>query len=717
MQFADLDALSANPAEAIAQLSAQLRKWSADYYRGRAPIVPDALYDSWFGRLLELEASHPELVQADSPSQRVGASPDDAFEKSTHLRPMLSLANAFSNEDVIAFDKRVRGLLVESQGNQAVPPQASEDRIAYCAELKFDGLAVNLRYESGQLIHAATRGDGNQGEKVLAGIRTIRNLPLRLLTQAVPELVEIRGEVLMYREDFAQLNHRQQAIGEQIFANPRNAAAGSLRQIDPRVTAQRPLRFMAYGVGEVVGLQLPDSHFDLLQWLELAGFSVDPSRKLCMSVSELLEFYETVAKRRNELPFDIDGIVYKVDSLMLQARLGNIARAPRFALAHKFPAQEMVTQLLAIDLQVGRTGAVTPVARLKPVQVGGVRVTNATLHNQDEIERKDLRPGDLVIVRRAGDVIPEVVGLLEPCAQQRSVPFEFPSRCPSCDARLVRESGEAVWRCPAQWACAAQKRQRLIHFASRKALDIDGLGEKIVDELLSHGLVNDPSDFYSLQAEALLSLPRMGTKRVTLLIDAIKASKGRPLSRLLFGMGVRHVGEEVSRILARRWPSLAALRAMDWLNAQIDLPQGVGVEIASSLSAFFVHPGHQRMLDRFESLWASPSAGQDLQTVDRAAEGSEQKVQEGLPCASRYPWLRSRLPAKLSGLKVVITGGFVDVSRDELETFLRQQGAQVLSSVSKNTDLLIVGANAGSKLGKAQALGIAVVLFDGVAQS
>ncbi|MBU6284413.1 MAG: NAD-dependent DNA ligase LigA [Proteobacteria bacterium] len=726
MHNADLDALPAHPALAIERLSEQLRRWSASYYRGEHQSVPDALYDRWFARLLELESQYPELVRGDSPSQRVGTTPDDAFEKLRHLRPMLSLANAFDRDDVIAFDRRVRGLLGLEEGSQPNHGKGlrEEAELSYCAELKFDGLAVNLQYHDGQLKAAATRGDGSEGENVLANIRTIRNLPLRLLVQPVPAVIEIRGEVLMFREDFDRLNESQRALGEQVFANPRNAAAGSLRQMDPRVTASRPLRFMAYGIGELQARPLADTHSGCLAWLDAAGFSVDSRRRRCQSIDELMAFYEEIARQRDSLPFDIDGLVYKVDSLSWQEQLGSIARSPRFAIAHKFPAQEMVTELLAIDLQVGRTGAVTPVARLKPVQVGGVQVTNATLHNQDEIARKDLRVGDLVIVRRAGDVIPEVVSVLEPVARVRAAAFEFPSHCPSCGSPLFREPGEAVWRCQAQWACEAQKRQRLIHFASRKALDIEGLGEKIIQELLVHQLIDDPSDFYGLNGASLKPLPRMGAKRIEQLLCAIEASKHRPLSRLLFGLGIRHVGEEVARVLAQDKKTLTGLRETCWTDPEVMLPDGVGIEIANSLQTFFEHPGHQRMLDRFELWWAAagnskqdaqpavisvlvPEQSDLLKGVDEAAI---QDWGDGSLSRDLLPLLDQQLPqALVQGLCIVITGSFKDLSRDDLAEFLRRRGARVLSSVSRNTDLLILGENAGSKLVKAQALGIKLI--------
>jgi len=699
MSFADLDSLPKDPALAVERLSQQLRQWSASYYRGDHGSIPDALYDRWFERLLELEKQHPELVREDSPSQRVGTTPDDAFEKLGHLRPMLSLANAFDLDDVLAFDRRLRGLLgIESDNGSAHNiDTGSVPKLSYSAELKFDGLAVNLRYEDGLLTRAATRGDGSEGENVLANIRTIRNLPLRLLGQGLPSLIEIRGEVLMFRDEFERLNRQQLAHGEQVFANPRNAAAGSLRQMDPRVTAKRPLRFMAYGIGERQGGQLPDSHFGLLQWLENSGFAVDSLRRRCESVSALIAFYDEVCGQRDALPFDIDGVVYKVDSLQLQEQLGTIARSPRFAIAHKFPAQEMVTELLAIDLQVGRTGAITPVARLKPVQVGGVQVTNATLHNEDEIERKDLRVGDLVIVRRAGDVIPEVVSRLETQHTQhtqRNPAFRFPRQCPSCGSELFREPGEAVWRCLAQWGCKAQKRQRLIHFASRKALDIEGLGEKIVEDLLNHQLVDDPSDFYIITKHDLDPLPRMGAKRIEQLLRSIESSKQRPLSRLLFGMGIRHVGEELARVLTQDFVTLASMRQTRWLDPDLALPDGVGVEIATSLQAFFEHPGHQRMLDRFEAWWAPKVI-------------SDQALLEGRLSQRQQQWLDQHCPKDLiQGAKIVITGSFDGLSRDDLAGFLRGRGAVVLSSVSKQTDLLILGQNAGSKLAKAQSLGV-----------
>ncbi|NCX12799.1 MAG: NAD-dependent DNA ligase LigA, partial [Betaproteobacteria bacterium] len=643
-----------------------------------------------------------------------------------------SLANAFDSEEVFAFDKRVRSLLSLDKTSEL----EGKDSLgfAYCAELKFDGLAVNLRYEDGVLKCAATRGDGYEGENVLANIKTIRNIPLRLLTADPPQLLEVRGEVLMFHADFESLNQMQAGQGEQSFANPRNAAAGSLRQIDPAITAKRPLRFMAYGIGEVLGAQLPDSHFSLLQWLEDSGFSVDSRRRLCRDPDALIGFYKAIGEQRQALAFDIDGVVYKLDSMALQSQLGAIARAPRYAIAHKFPAQEMVTRLLAIDLQVGRTGAVTPVGRLKPVHVGGVQVTNATLHNQDEIARKDLRLGDLVIVRRAGDVIPEVVALLQPPAENRSPPFCFPTHCPSCGALLSRQDGEAVWRCPAQWDCPEQRRQRLIHFASRKALDIDGLGEKIIDALLEHQAIKDPSDFYQLARDELLKLPRMGPKRVEHVLASIRASARRPLSRLVFGLGIRHVGEEVSRIITQGWRDLASLRSTSWTDPELDLPEGIGVEITTSLQAFFDHPGHQPMLDRFEQIWlqaektvladaiADDESDRDPQQANRsdldgnsasgdarAANPSDMPDSSLLAelSAAQKRWLDESLSgAVLKDAKVVVTGSFAAVSRDDLEAYLRFRGAHVAASVSKNTKLVIVGEHAGSKLSKALALGI-----------
>ncbi|UCE30760.1 MAG: NAD-dependent DNA ligase LigA, partial [Burkholderiales bacterium] len=580
------------------------------YYVLDAPTVSDAEYDRLFRELQALEAQHPELVVPDSPTQRVAGRPAEGFATVRHALPMLSLANAFDDDEVRGFDRRVR----EALGARVDPGQP----IAYSAELKFDGVAISLRYEDGLLVRGATRGDGTVGEDVTSNVRTIRAIPLRLATPLRGTL-EIRGEVLMYRADFDAINARQRAAGAWEFVNPRNAAAGTLRQLDPTITAGRPLRFFAYGVGEATGPELPGGHTALLEWLAEIGLPVGPVRELVRGPQGMLDFYRAVAARRAGLPYDIDGVVYKVDRLDWHEAIGYLARAPRFALAHKFPAEEAVTELLAIDVQVGRTGVLTPVARLKPVFVGGVTVTNATLHNEDEVHRKDVRVGDAVVVRRAGDVIPEVARVLPERRPRGAVPFAMPRACPVCGSRVVREQGEAASRCVGGLVCSAQRKQALLHFGQRRAMDIDGLGEKLVDQLVDRGLVRTPAALYRLDLEALVSLERVGEKSARNLLDAIDRSRATTLERLVFALGIRHVGEEVARVLASEFDDLNAIADADWsrigaqkAEAQKDnarrrgrgeplapVPlEGIGPEIMDSLAAFFGDPHNREVIEQ-----------------------------------------------------------------------------------------------------------------------
>jgi DNA ligase (NAD+) len=693
----------------VEALRAQLRRWANAYYVLDTPEVPDAEYDRFFRELEALELAHPELITSDSPTQRVGGVALDAFSQVTHRVAMLSLGNAFAEEDVFAFEKRIRDLL------------SPDEPCSFNAELKYDGLALSLRYENGVFVQAATRGDGAVGEDVTHNIRTVKSIPLRInLTQeelAKQTVLEVRGEVLMFRADFDALNKRQQELGDKLFANPRNAAAGSLRQLDSTITAQRPLRFFAYSVGEVLGLDLPATHSGLLNWLTDKGLPVSGHRAQAATAKELLAFYESIGALRNQLPFEIDGVVYKVNERALHDTLGYVARAPRFAIAHKFPAQEEVTELLGIDVQVGRTGAITPVARLAPVFVGGVTVTNATLHNEEEIARKNVWIGDYVIVRRAGDVIPEVVRSIPERRPASAVAFVFPSTCPVCQSALEKPEGEAVYRCTGGWLCKAQRTQSLIHFCQRRAMDIEGLGEKLVEQLVESQLIASPVDLYRLSVAQLSGLERMGEKSANNVVAAINKSRNTSLAKLLFGLGIRHVGEEVARQLATEFDNnIDLLRAQDWnkllqdkqeiqkennkrraskTDAQelLRVPlEGIGVEIVASLQAYIANSANMELLKSLLielqiPLKQKPAlvAGGDLQTNGELTH------------------------QPLLGKTAVVTGTLIGMSRDEAGDWLRSLGASVSSSVSSKTSFVLAGSDAGSKLVKAQDLGVEVL--------
>lgn len=691
-----------NPADALArarELRALIERWNHEYYVLDAPTVPDAEYDRAFRELQALEAEHPDAIAADSPTQRVGAAPAAAFGAVRHAIPMLSLNNAFDDDEVLAFDRRARELLGDLL--------TGDEPLEYCAELKYDGLALSLRYEQGRLVSAATRGDGATGEDVTANVRTIRAIPLRLQGQA-PALLEVRGEALLFRADFERLNARQRAAGEREFVNPRNAAAGSLRQLDPAVTAARPLRFLAYGVGELDGGREPDTHSALLEWLLALGLPVGSQHRVLRGAQALLSFYREIQAQRQALPYEIDGVVYKVNRIAWHETLGFVARAPRFALAHKFPAEEAVTDLLDIEIQVGRTGVLTPVARLRPVFVGGTTVSNATLHNEDEIRRKGLLIGDAVVVRRAGDVIPEV---LRPVLERRPAQgsgefasrlrvFEMPRSCPVCGSAVVREEGEAAWRCVGGLYCSAQRKQALLHFAQRRAMDIEGLGERLVDQLVEGGLVRTPADLYRLDAATLAGLERMGEKSAARLIAAIERSRQTTLERFLFALGIRHVGEEVARQLAAEYHDLDPLIAEDWAarqaaktevqkenarrrsRAQELLPvplEGVGPEITDSLQRFFAEPHNRQVIAELREAgvrWDAP----------RAAQG-----------------------ALLAGASFVLTGTLPTLSREQAAQRIRSHGGSVSASVSRRTTWVLAGEAAGSKLDKARELGVPVI--------
>ncbi|QWD35935.1 NAD-dependent DNA ligase LigA [Polynucleobacter paneuropaeus] len=654
-----------NLADRYAFLQKELARLEHAYYVLDAPLLPDIEYDRLYRELLEIEAAHPEWITSESLSQRVGGAALKEFDSVEHVVPMLSLNNAFEDAELIAFDRRCReGLNVK--------------QVDYAGELKFDGLAISLRYENGSLVRAATRGDGASGEDVTANIKTVRAIPLRLLGKNIPAVLEVRGEVFMYLEDFLKMNQLAAAQGEKEFANPRNAAAGSLRQLDSKITAKRPLSFFAYGLGalEPQGW-LPATHEEILNRYVDLGLPVCTERKVLKSVEDMLAFYHEIEAKRDSLPYDIDGIVYKVNSIVEQNTLGFVSRAPRFALAHKFPAQEALTTVLGIDVQVGRTGAITPVARLAPVEVGGVTVTNATLHNEDEVKRKDVRIGDTVTVRRAGDVIPEVVSVIKERRPKSATEFVMPSRCPVCDSHIERLADEAVARCSGGLFCGAQRKQALIHFAHRRALDIEGLGEKIVDQLVDQNLVRTPADLYRLGFSALANLERMGEKSADNLIQAINQSRNTTLARFIFALGIRHVGETTAKDLANHYQSMHAL--MDASLEDLLTVKDVGPVVADSIVSF-MEEAHNREV--IEQLLAS---GMQLSV--------EKKV----------------ISAAVVGKTFVLTGTFPSLSRDQAKDLLEKAGAKVAGSVSKKTDYVVAGTDAGSKLSKAEELGITVI--------
>ncbi|EXI78280.1 MAG: DNA ligase [Candidatus Accumulibacter appositus] len=657
------------------------------YYALDAPLIGDAEYDRLFAELQALEAEHPELLSVDSPTQRVGAAPLPEFAALTHATPMLSLNNAFADDEVAAFDRRVR------EGLASVGAVELGNEVNYSAEPKFDGLAVSLSYQDGRLLRGATRGDGSTGEDVTANLRTLRSIPLRLQGSDWPAVLEVRGEVLMLRSDFAQMNERQREKGEKEFVNPRNAAAGSLRQLDPRITATRPLRFFAYGVGVAAGTTagLPATHSELLDRLAAWGFPVARERRRVLGLAGLLTYYAEIGRQRSALPYDIDGVVYKVDELAAQARLGFVSRAPRFALAHKFAAEEAETELLDISIQVGRTGALTPVARLKPVFVGGVTVINATLHNEDEIRRKDVHIGDTVVVRRAGDVIPEVVRVLpekRPAAARR---FSMPQNCPVCGSSVVRsedEKGErdvkgvaVVARCSGGLYCPAQRKQALLHFASRRAMDIEGLGDKLVEQLVDNAIVRTPADLYQLGVVALAKLERLAEKSAGNLLAAIEKSKQTTLARFIYALGIRNVGEATARELARHFGALERLLAAD--EAQLLQVPEVGPIVAQGIRQFCSEPHNQTVIEQLRA--AGVSWSESEAAAASAGVGA------------------------VAGKVFVLTGALPTLTRDAAAQLIIAAGGKVTASVSKKTDFVVAGAEAGSKLEKAQLLGVSVI--------
>ena len=657
----------------IRELRRLIEEANYRYYVLDAPTLPDAEYDRLLRELQDLEAAYPELQMPDSPSQRVGAPPLKAFREVRHSVPMLSLNNAFSEEEVQAFDRRVREGL-----------DHTEAEVEYAVEPKFDGLAISLVYEAGRLVQGATRGDGYAGEDVTANLRTIQAIPLRLPVDSPPARLEVRGEVLMLKRDFERLNAQARDRGEKEFANPRNAAAGSLRQLDSRITASRRLSFFAYGLGQVEGTAMPETHAAVMDWLAELHFPVAPERAVVQGAAGLLAYFQQLGGKRAGLPYEIDGAVYKVNRLADQQALGFVARAPRFAIAHKYPAQEELTTVEDIEVQVGRTGALTPVARLKPVFVGGVTVTNATLHNEDEVRRKDVRVGDTVIVRRAGDVIPEVVSVVLERRPMRDLleaeypPFTMPAICPECGAPVLRLEGEAAARCSNGLSCPAQRKQAILHFASRRAMDIEGLGDKLVDQLVERGLVQTPADLYDLALEQVAGLERMAEKSAGNLVAAIGDSRGRPLARFVHALGIRNVGEQTAKDLAGHFGSLDALMAAD-LDGLMAV-QDVGPVVAESILAFFAEHHNRQVIERLRLAGA---------------------WRDGEP--------KAKVEGGLTGKTFVLTGTLPSMSRDEAKARIEAAGGKVSGSVSRKTDYVVAGAEAGSKLAKAEELGVDIL--------
>lgn len=650
----------------VRELHDLLHEHGHKYYVLDQPSITDAEYDALFHELRKLEEKHPELLSADSPTQRVGAPPLPGFEQVTHAVPMLSLGNAFSREELNEFDRRVRDRL-----------ERDDAAVNYVAEPKLDGLAISLRYENGIFVQGATRGDGKTGENVTANLRTIEMIPLKLRTDNPPPVLEARGEVFMSKSAFIALNKSMTDAGKPAFVNPRNAAAGSLRQLDSRKTAERQLSIYIYGMGELVGMPAPESQSQALEMLKTLGFPVNAETRQCAGIEACFACYEDLAERRAQLGYDIDGVVFKVDSMSEQRELGFVSRAPRWAIAQKFPAEEATTLLESVEFQVGRTGALTPVARLAPVFVGGVTVSNATLHNMDEIARKDIRIGDTVVVRRAGDVIPEVARVVLEKRSDKVLPIELPELCPVCGSDVITSDSEVKSRCSGGLRCAAQQREAIKHFASRKAMDIDGLGDKLVEQLFDEGLIETVADLYSLTVEQLVSLPRIGNKSASNLIGAIEKSKQTTLARFLFALGIRDIGETGGALLASRFGTLEALMAAD--EDALTSIDDIGPIAAASVQQFFTHP-------------------HSLEVVNSLRE-------QGIVFPEKEVSAQSD---SLAGDTYVLTGTLTDMSRDQAKAQLQELGAKVTGSVSKKTTAVFAGESPGSKVTKAQELGVPV---------
>ena len=652
----------------IDTLRQDLRRYEYEYHVLDNPTIPDAEYDRLFHQLKALEAAHPELITADSPTQRVGAKPLSGFAQIRHEIPMLSLDNAFSDEEFYAFVKRIEDRLIR------LP-----EPLTFCCEPKLDGLAVSILYVNGVLTQAATRGDGTTGEDITANIRTIRNIPLQLLMDNPPARVEVRGEVFMPHAGFERLNQQALEKGEKTFANPRNAAAGSLRQLDPKITSKRPLVLNAYGIGIAEGVDLPNTHYDRLQWLKSIGIPVNPEIRLCNGTDEVLDFYRDIQNKRSSLGYDIDGTVLKINDIALQEKLGFISKAPRWAIAYKFPAQEELTRLNDVEFQVGRTGAITPVAKLEPVFVAGVTVSNATLHNGDEIERLDIAIGDTVVIRRAGDVIPQIIGVLHDRRPTDARPIVFPETCPVCDSAIVRIEGEAVARCTGGLFCAAQRKEALKHFVSRKAMDIDGVGGKLIEQLVDRELVHTPADLFKLDLTTLTRLERMGAKSAENALASLEKAKNTTLARFIFALGIREVGEATALNLANHFKTLEALQNAD-LEALQQVPD-VGEVVANRILAFWHEPHNVAVVN------------------DLIAQGVHWETVETKEITEN----------RFKGKTVVLTGTLTQMGRNEAKALLQDMGAKVSGSVSAKTDFVIAGDAAGSKLTKAQELGVTVL--------
>ena len=652
----------------IDKLRQDLRRYEYEYHVLDNPTIPDAEYDRLFHQLKALESAHPELITADSPTQRVGAKPLSGFAQIRHEIPMLSLDNAFSDEEFYAFVKRIEDRLIR------LP-----EPLTFCCEPKLDGLAVSILYVNGVLTQAATRGDGTTGEDITANIRTIRNIPLQLLMDNPPTRLEVRGEVFMPHEGFERLNQQALEKGEKTFANPRNAAAGSLRQLDPKITSKRPLVLNAYGIGIAEGVDLPNTHYDRLQWLKSIGIPVNPEIRLCNGTDEVLDFYRDIQNKRSSLGYDIDGTVLKINDIALQEKLGFISKAPRWAIAYKFPAQEELTRLNDVEFQVGRTGAITPVAKLEPVFVAGVTVSNATLHNGDEIERLDIAIGDTVVIRRAGDVIPQIIGVLHDRRPADARPIIFPKTCPVCDSAIVRIEGEAVARCTGGLFCAAQRKEALKHFVSRKAMDIDGVGGKLIEQLVDRELVHTPADLFKLDLTTLTRLERMGTKSAENALASLEKAKNTTLARFIFALGIREVGEATALNLANHFKTLEALQNAD-LEALQQVPD-VGEVVANRILAFWHEPHNVAVVN-------------DL-------------IAQGVHCETVET--KEVTENRFKGKTVVLTGTLTQMGRNEAKALLQDMGAKVSGSVSAKTDFVIAGDAAGSKLTKAQELGVTVL--------
>lgn len=656
-----------NVEQKLTELRQILHEHGVRYYVEDAPTIPDAEYDRLMRELLELEAAHPELMSSDSPSLRVGGRPLDAFESVVHEIPMLSLDNAFDDGELESFYRRMTDRIPAVQHS------------AFCCEPKLDGLAVSLLYENGVLTRAATRGDGTTGENITENVRTIKAIPLRLQGADFPTRLEVRGEVFMPKAGFEALNARALKKGEKQFVNPRNAAAGSLRQLDSKITAQRPLAFYAYSVGVIEGRELATSHYQRFLQLKGWGLPICPETKLVTSLTEVKAFYQDILQRRQSLAYEIDGVVIKVDDIQLQERLGFVARAPRWAIAYKFPAQEELTLLNDVEFQVGRTGAITPVAKLEPVFVGGVTVSNATLHNADEIERLGVMVGDMVVIRRAGDVIPQIVSVVLERRPENAKPIVFPTRCPVCQSDVERVEGEAVARCSGGLICQAQRKEALKHFVSRKAMDVEGLGDKVIEQLVDREMVSTPADLFRLRAGELTILERMGPKSAQNVIDALNKAKQTTLPKFLYALGIREVGEATALNLAQHFLSLEAIQQAS-LEQFIEVPD-VGVVVASHLQAFFAQDRNQQVINEL--------------------------LEQGItwPALTAAP---VAVDSALAGKIVVLTGSFTQLSRNDAKAALQALGAKVTGSVSKNTDMVFAGEAAGSKLAKAAELGIQV---------